>query len=103
MEGPKALESPPVGKVSDPDLSRLLRSVTAEEATDEATDAEWRKLGRGGLAVMLGVGAGRDCSVNESADVGVLPTVLDAAANRWAASWTLEGKVPALALLNPAG
>ena len=29
--------------------------------------------------------------------------VLDAAAYRWAASWTLEGKVPALALLKPAG
>jgi len=25
------------------------------------------------------------------------------AAKRWAASWTLEGKVPALALLNPGG
>ena len=27
----------------------------------------------------------------------------DAAAKRWAASWTLEGRVPALALLNPDG
>lgn len=40
MDGPKALESPPVGKVSDPDLRRLLRSDRAEEATEEATEAE---------------------------------------------------------------
>lgn len=40
MDGPNAFESPPVGRVSDPDLSRLLRSVKAEEATDEATEAE---------------------------------------------------------------
>lgn len=36
-------------------------------------------------------------------DGAALPRLLEAAANRWAASWTLEGKVPALALLNPAG
>lgn len=28
---------------------------------------------------------------------------VEEAAKRWAASWTLEGKVPALALLNPGG
>jgi hypothetical protein len=36
MDGPKALDNPPGGKVNDPDLSRLFRSVTAE---DEAIDA----------------------------------------------------------------
>lgn len=38
MDGPNALDSPPVGNVREPDLNRLLRSVTADEATDEATD-----------------------------------------------------------------
>ena len=40
MDGPNAFESPPVGRVREPDLRRLLRSVKAEEATDEATEAE---------------------------------------------------------------
>lgn len=49
------------------------------------------------------------CSENESVDAAAtaaaveLLSVLDAAAKRWAASCTLEGKVPALALLKPAG
>ena len=40
MDGPNAFDNPPVGRVSEPDLRRLLRSVSAEEATDEATEAE---------------------------------------------------------------
>ena len=41
--------------------------------------------------------------MNDSVLPWVLERLLDAAANRWAASWTLEGKVPALARLNPGG
>lgn len=36
-------------------------------------------------------------------DWAALLRLLEACAKRWAASWTLEGKVPALALLKPAG
>lgn len=53
MEGPNALESPPVGSVSDPDLSRLCLSVTLEGATGggAATEvAEWRRPGLPGAA-----------------------------------------------------
>ena len=53
---------------------------------------------------MVGAGVGLvfccwSCSANDS----VLPWVLDAAANRWAESWTLENKAPALARLNSGG
>ena len=48
IEGPKALERPPEGNVREPDLRRLLRSVTAEVATVEATEVAWRNVGRGG-------------------------------------------------------
>ena len=40
MDGPNAFDNPPVGSVSEPDRRRLLRSVSADEATDEATEAE---------------------------------------------------------------
>ena len=40
MDGPNAFDSPLEGSVSEPDLRRLLRSVRADEATDEATEAE---------------------------------------------------------------
>jgi hypothetical protein len=40
MEGPNALERPPVGKVKEPDLSRLFLSVTFVGATGGATDVE---------------------------------------------------------------
>ena len=43
------------------------------------------------------------CSEKESVEPAVLPKLLEAAAKRWAASCTLEGRVPALALRNPAG
>jgi hypothetical protein len=52
IDGPKALDNPPVGKVSDPDLSRLLRSFAADEATEEAIEAECRKPGREGAATV---------------------------------------------------
>ena len=44
-------------------------------------------------------------SGKESVDPAALLRLLrlDAAANRWAASWTLEGRVPALALRKPGG
>jgi hypothetical protein len=51
MLGPKALDKLFVGSVvSEPDRRRLFRSVIAGEATEEAMEAEWRKLGRIGAA-----------------------------------------------------
>lgn len=92
--------------MSDPDRRRLFRSVTADDATEEATEVECRKPGRTGVA-KLEVGVAEiclcDCSINDSVEAEVLPTVFDAAAKRWAASCTFEGKVPALALLKPGG
>ena len=40
MDGPNAFDRPPVGSVSEPDLRRLLRSVSADEAADEAIEVE---------------------------------------------------------------
>lgn len=37
MDGPNALESPPVGRVKEPDLKRLCLSVDADGATGGAT------------------------------------------------------------------
>ena len=42
-------------------------------------------------------------SRKDSVELGSVCRVSDAAAKRCAASWTFEGKVPALALLNPGG
>jgi hypothetical protein len=85
IEGPNALESPPVGRVNDPDLRRLFRSVTVDEETGDAIEAEWRKAGRVGAARLDG-GTGAFClgvsSVNGSVEDGVLPRVLDVAAKR---------------------
>jgi hypothetical protein len=97
MEGPKAFESPPLGNVSEPERNLLLRS----EADDPA-EAVCRKPGLGaGAVVKPGVSVTVLClwdgSVKDSAGATV------PAANRAAARCTLEGKVPALALLNPAG
>ena len=39
MEGPNALDSPPAGRVKDPERKRLLRSVSAEDAAEDATEA----------------------------------------------------------------
>jgi hypothetical protein len=39
IDGPNALESPPAGRVRDPDRKRLLRSVSAEDAAEDATEA----------------------------------------------------------------
>ena len=43
------------------------------------------------------------CSAKLSVEPAGLPKLLEAAAKRCAASWTLEGRVPALALRNPGG
>ena len=40
MDGPNSFDRPPVGSVSEPDLRRLLRSVSADEAADEAIEVE---------------------------------------------------------------
>lgn len=85
MEDPKAFERPAEGKVSDPDLRRLLRSVVAEEAAVDATEVAWRKPGRACAGRIGGAGGmGRRCggSANESVEVGVLVTVLEVAAKR---------------------
>ncbi len=42
------------------------------------------------------------CSENDSVEPTGVPKLLEAA-KRWAASCTLEGRVPALALRNPGG
>ena len=104
MDDPNAFERPPEGKVSDPDLRRLFRSVTADAAADDATEVAWRNPGLGGGG-RLGVEAtGRGClctcSANESVE---LLKVFEAAAKRCAASCTFGGKVPALALRKPEG
>lgn len=56
---------------------------------------------------MLAVDAVAGCwpyvSRKDSVELGSVCSVSDAAAKRCAASWTLEGKVPALALLKPEG
>ena len=39
MEVPNALERPPAGRVKDPERKRLLRSVNAEDAAEDATEA----------------------------------------------------------------
>lgn len=46
MDGPKALESPPLGSVSEPDRRRLLRSPPiVAEGTDGAMELAWRREG----------------------------------------------------------
>lgn len=40
IEEAKGLDNPWAGRVRDPDLRRLLRSVMADEAADDAMDAE---------------------------------------------------------------
>jgi hypothetical protein len=47
IEGPKALESPPVGSVSDPDLRRLWGTEVLA----------WRMVGRVAVAAAVGLGA----------------------------------------------
>jgi len=93
MDGPKALESPAEGSVSEPDLKRLLRSEPTEvgAADGGATDAEvvieCLIVGRVGtirLGGTLGLCLCCSCSVNDSVD-GVALRVFDAAANRCAA------------------
>ena len=47
MEGPKALDRPPDGRVSEPDLRRLLRSGRMLGGKGVLTEVEaWRKRGR---------------------------------------------------------
>ena len=45
IEDPNALDNPAAGKVSEPDLRRLLRSVTAVDAADVAIVEVWRRFG----------------------------------------------------------
>jgi hypothetical protein len=82
MLEPKGFDRPVEGSVvNEPERRRLLRSVKTDDAIGEATDAEWRKVGR-----MEPVGVALDwerscsCSLNESVDVKVLGLgVLEAA------------------------
>lgn len=101
MLEPKGFERPVEGSVvNEPERSRLVRSVNTDEATVEATEVEWRKAGlieAGGVA--LDWGKCCSCSLNDSVDGKVLGLGVLEAAYCWAASDTLEGKVPALALL----
>lgn len=46
---PKAFESPAAGILSEPDRRRLLRSVTADVAADDATDVVCRSAGLAGV------------------------------------------------------
>ena len=101
MEEPNVFGKPPEGNVNEPDLNRLLRSGTEGAAAEVL---EWRRAGREDVArAAVGTKDLCDCSNRDSVEGGVLPRVLDAAANRWAASCTLEGRVPALARRNPGG
>lgn len=63
--------------VNEPERRRLLRSVRADAATEEATEAECRKLGRIGGTPDEGVCAGEaacwSCSVKDSVEGSVLP------------------------------
>jgi hypothetical protein len=92
----------PNGKVKEPDLRRLFRSLAADTAFDDATDDECRKFGRvsAALAKLPRIWVG---SSNNSTDPGVLARLLEACANLCAASCTFEGRVPALGLLKPGG
>lgn len=40
IELPNALDKPAEGRVNEPDLRRLLRSVRADEAAEDATEVE---------------------------------------------------------------
>ena len=93
IEGPKALLRPPVERVSEPERRRLLRSVAAEA---EAMEAEWRRPGRPVGLAATGEEVWENESVSYPVESGVLSRV---EAKCCAASETLEGKVPALALL----
>jgi hypothetical protein len=74
MLGPKGFDRPEEGNVvNEPERRRLLRSDNTEDATGEATDAEWRNAGlmeAGGVA--LDWGRSCSCSLNDSVDVSVL-------------------------------
>ena len=93
MDDPNALERPLVGRVKDSERRRLF------VGTEVVTEAECRKFGRAGARLVTGLGLETggiwrwNCSVRDSAEPGRLVSVLEAAANRWAASWTLEGRV----------
>jgi hypothetical protein len=67
--------------VNEPERRRLLRSDKTDDAMGEATEAEWRSVGRmepGGVA--LDWGKSCSCSPNDSVDVKVLGLgVLEAA------------------------
>jgi hypothetical protein len=82
MLEPNGFDRPVEGSVvNEPERRRLLRSVKTDDAIGDATEAEWRSVGRmepGGVA--LDWGKSCSCSPNESVDVKVLGLgVLEAA------------------------
>jgi hypothetical protein len=82
MLEPNGFDKPVEGSVvNEPERRRLLRSVKTDDAIGEATEAEWRSVGRmepGGVA--LDWGKSCSCSLNDSVDVKVLGLgVLEAA------------------------
>lgn len=82
MLEPKGFDRPDEGNVvNEPERRRLLRSDSTEDATGEATDAEWRSAGRKEAeGVALDWGRSCNCSLNDSVDVSVLGLgVLEAA------------------------
>jgi hypothetical protein len=82
MLEPKGFDRPDEGNVvKEPERRRLLRSDKTEDATGEATDAEWRSAGRiEAVGVALDWGKSCSCSLNDSVDVRVLELgVLEAA------------------------
>jgi hypothetical protein len=80
---PKGLDRPAVdGRVvNEPERRRLLRSVNTDDATGEATEAEWRRAGRiGAGGVALDGGSSCSCSEKDSVEGMVLGLgVLEAA------------------------
>ena len=86
-EFPNALDRPPAGRVKEPERKRLLRSVIADDAAEDATEAACRRLGRTGAVVVTG-GARVCClcccswSANDSVDCAALLRLLEAAAKR---------------------
>ena len=82
MLEPKAFDRPVEGSVvNEPERRRLLRSVNTDDVTGEATEAEWRNVGRRGAGgVELDWGRS-SWSLNDSVEVRVLGLGMLVAAN----------------------